>query len=218
MPGRVSFFVTGWLSLAAIAAGQPAISFEDNAVTASGLTPGGQAVVFGIAREAKGFFTRAVRRQELVRSDPAGRIRLDLERVVPGKSVWFVVDLGTGLFGVAQPQGSGAREIPFPATTVRIAGSGRAGRLRSKIGFVEILYVRPGRGVWGLTVGHRGESDDQDTADHDISAGLDRMVPIGGSPAPPFDFAVGDLVLLIDPRQLQFFASRLSALPIGSGS
>lgn len=204
--------------LAAGLTAQPVISFEEAAIVARGLPPGGQAVVFGIAREPTGFFTRVVRRQEVLRVDASGQVRLSLDRTVPFNSVWFVTDLSTGVFVVGRPQASAARELPFPPEAVRIAVPGRAGRLTSKIGFVEILYVRPGRGVWGLTVGHRGESDDPDTPDHDISAALDRMTPIGASPSPPSDFAEGDVILLVDPRELQFLATRLGALLAGSGS
>ena len=197
---------------------QPVISFEEAAIVARGLPPGGQAVLFGIAREPAGFFTKVVRRQEMLRVDASGQVRLSLDRTVPFNSVWFVTDFSTGIFVVGRPQASAARELPFPPDAVRIAVPGRAGRLTSKIGFVEILYVRPGRGVWGMTVGHRGENDDPDTRDHDVSAALDRLVPIGASPAAPSDFANGDVIFLIDPRQLQFFATRLVALPAGGGS
>lgn len=196
---------------------QPNISFEEAAVVVRGLPPSGQVVLFGIAREPKGFFTRVVRRQEVLRADAAGQVRLRLDAPVPGNSIWFVTDLGTGLFSSAYPPGSGARETAFPADAVRIGVPGRAGRLSSKVGFVEILYVRPGRGAWGLTVGHGGESDDPDTPDHDISAALDRMVPIGASPPPPSDFGAGDVIFLVDPRHLQFFATRLGPLTAGGG-
>lgn len=195
--------------LAGASLAQPAISFEEKAVVARGLPPGGQAVLFGIAREPQGFFTRVVRRQDLLPADASGQARLDLGRTVPPNSIWFAVDLGSGSFRSASPQGSGAKEIAIPGDAVRVGSSGRAGRLFSTIGFVEILYVRPSRGAWSLTVGHGGESDDPDSPDHSIAAALDRMRPLGSSPPPPNDFAPGDVVLVVDPRQLVFFAAQV---------
>ena len=134
---------------------QPVISFEEATVLARGLPPGGQALVFGIAREPTGFSTRVVRRQEILRVDASGQVRLSLDRTVPFNSVWFVTDLSTGIFVVGRPPASAARELPFPTDAVRIGVPGRAGRLTSRSGFVEILYVRPGRGVWGMSVPSR---------------------------------------------------------------
>jgi hypothetical protein len=211
MPGRATILVAGWLVLAAAATGQPAISFEENAVVARGLPPGSRAVVFGIAREPQRFFTRVVRRNELLTADASGEVRLQIETGVPRSSVWFVADTSTGNFGTGSPEGSAAKEIPFPATAVRTGAAGRAGRLTSTLGFVEILYVRPGRGVWGLAVGHRGENDDPDTPDRSVAAALDRMYSVDGSPPPPSDFAAGDVVLVVDPRHLQFFAGQIGS-------
>jgi len=215
MSGRLFVPVVLGMSLSAGLLAQPAISFEGEAVVAQGLSPGGQAVLFGMAREPQGFHTRVVRRQQLVLADAAGEARLELGQPVPTRSVWFVADLSSGAFRIAAPQGSPAKEIAFPAGGLEAAAAGRSGRLRSGIGFIEVLYVRPGRGVWGLTVGDGAQDDDDGVSDRSAAAALNRLIPVASSPPPPTDFAAGDIVVVIDPRGLEFYVAQLPASGLG---
>ncbi len=198
------------VSFSAGLAAQPVISFESQAIVARGLPPGGNAVIFGVARESKGFHSRIVRRQQVVAADATGLARLSLNQAVPRRSVWLAADISSGAFRVAAPPRSPARELPFTSERLE-RPPGRAGRVRSGLSFIELLYVRPGRGVWGLTVGDGGRDDHDGQADRSATAALDRLVPIGASPPAPSDFAAGDILLVVDPRRLEFFAARLPA-------
>jgi hypothetical protein len=62
----------------------PAISFAPEAVEASGLTPGGKVVWFGVAREISERSATIVRREKIVSDDDKdGDVTLDLGRPVP---------------------------------------------------------------------------------------------------------------------------------------
>jgi len=199
------------VSLSAGLSAQPVISFESQAIVARGLPPGGNAVIFGVARESKGFHSRIVRRQQVLAADAAGQARLSLNQAVPRSSVWLAADLSSGAFRIAVPQRSPARELPFGSGRLEPPAPGRAGRVRSGLSFIEVLYLRPGRGVWGLTVGDGGRDDHDGRPDRSATAALDRLIPIGASPPPPSDFAAGDILLVVDARRLEFFAARLAA-------
>lgn len=213
---RLILLATLGVAVSASLLSQPAITFEEKAVVARGLSPGGQAVLFGVAREPQGFHSRVVRRAHIATADGAGEARLDLEQPVPARSIWLAADLVSGLFRTATPGGSPAKEIVVPVNAIETLGPGRSGRVRSDLGFIEILYIRPLQGAWVLAVGDGGESDEDRAADSSIAAALDRMAPVGSSPAAPADFVVGDILLVVDPRELQFFAARLGPGGLGS--
>ncbi|HUP21533.1 MAG TPA: hypothetical protein VNB06_01170, partial [Thermoanaerobaculia bacterium] len=76
-----------------------AVTFEEAAVVAAGLTPGGDAVFWIVAREPQGYYQQIVRRQELAVADVLEEARFEPEGgAVPLKSVWAVVDVASGGF------------------------------------------------------------------------------------------------------------------------
>jgi len=76
------------------------IGFDHNAVVVSGITPGGRAVLFGVARERtarKPSSLRFVRRAEiLVDAAKTGTVTFDLGESVPAVAIWAAIDLTSG--------------------------------------------------------------------------------------------------------------------------
>ena len=88
-----------------------AVAFETSRVTVSGVSPGGNVLLYGLGRD----FVRVS--PELLRwakveaaSTTDGTATFDIGRAVPARSVWIVVDVSTGAYAVATPQASFRRE------------------------------------------------------------------------------------------------------------
>lgn len=198
----------------AAAAVEPVLSFSAEAVTASGLTPGGQVVWFGVAREIAERSATLVRRDEVaIDDDRDGEVRLELGRPVPLQSIWVAVDLATGAAAVAAPEGYPLRRLDLPGRSIGHA-AGKPDWIEDDRGFVEVLLVRPGQGAWGATVGDGGEADDDGSYDGRLMASLDRMRGVGASPpAAPASFSPRDVVVVIDPNRMEIGLRQLVEVP-----
>lgn len=195
---------------AAATAGPPSVVIEDRAVIASNLTAGGSAVLFAVARESNGY-SAALRRWEAILHDDDGDavVRLELDREVPWKSIWIAVDLSSGELGVATPDGFPLREQVFPAGAIRAGAGGRLVHLVDRRGYGELLLVRPGENAWRLSLANGGAEDADGVNDDSLTARLDRLRAIDGAAPPPEELAAGDVVVMIDPHQLDYYAARL---------
>ena len=80
------------------------VTFADSSVHAEGLTSGGTAVVFAVARTRDGWLRRVSQFALPVAVDGTGSISLDLPEAVPPISIWAVADLATGEVGVGFPE------------------------------------------------------------------------------------------------------------------
>jgi hypothetical protein len=122
------------LLLPALAAAQaplgapaPAITFEKSTVAVAGITPKGQAVLFGVAREiaADDVATLVRRSQVLSDDDGDGTVSLDLGEEVPFRSLWVEVDLATGQVTAATPEGYPLRLVSWRGEGI-VRGGARA--------------------------------------------------------------------------------------------
>lgn len=224
-PASASWIDPQPLDRAASAAPELALSFEALEVVASELTPGGDAVFFSVARIPLGDVNQVVRFRGVELVDPFGEARFAPEveggpgasEGVPLKSVWAVVDLSTGAYAVGAPSGFFLRQVAFPGRGFEVGAPGLVNRLRHRFSFVDMLVVRPGVGAWWLRA-HDVGPHDHDGADDDVSTtSLEDMEPMGASPPPPDRFGKDDILVVIDPRTLRFYATRLLGPPSGSG-
>jgi hypothetical protein len=187
-------------------AAEPVVSFEEQAVVVSGLTPNGQVVWFSVAKQIESSMAHFVRREDvLADEDGDGAVRFELDRMVPLQSIWVAVDLTTGAVAVATPEGYTLRDASLPPGR----GSGKAGRpdwIGDDRQLLEILVVRPGLGAWGSTLGDGGVNDEDGRGNGRISAALARLHAVGSSPAPPDHFLPKDLVFAVDLDRMEFLA------------
>lgn len=205
------------LVLAATLAGAPAtnpltIAFEENAVVVRGVTPGGSVVWFSVAREHPHWLTRTVRRDAVLPdSDDDGMVRFELGQAVPRRSVWTAVDLATGACATATPRDMNRLEVQPAADSLRRSPVGAIEALQEARGFLEILLVRPGQGAWAQSVGDGGASDSNALPDGRVQASFASMRPIKSSKTAPGQLAPGDVVIVVDPKSLEFYATRVGA-------
>lgn len=192
----------------------PALSFEERAVVASGLHPGGQVAWFGMAREVADDWATLVRREEIVAdTDGDGVVRLDLGREVPLQLVWVAVDLTDGRVAVAAPEG-----FPLRVTSSPLRGIGRGQEeapdyLELDRTSLEAFVVRPGVGAWGVTAGDGGEGDDGPPRDRRVRADLTQLDGIQGNAVPLERFQPNDVVILVDPDRLEVVVTELAEEP-----
>jgi hypothetical protein len=69
--------------------------------------------------------------------------------------------------------------------------------------FIELMFVRPGRGVWSFRAGDGGGLDQDGTRDGWVKIALASLVAYKGNPHPPATVEPGDRVFLIDPTELR---------------
>ncbi|MES1243844.1 MAG: hypothetical protein ABUT39_19720 [Acidobacteriota bacterium] len=185
----------------------PVLTFEPQAVAASGITPKGRVVWFSIAREISRRAATIVPRIELAADeDGDGQVRFDLGRDVPLRSIWFAVDLETGEAGVAAPEDFGLQEAELPARAIPAALNG----LDLDRRFIYALLVRPGAGAWVLRAGDGSALDEDGAPDGTLRARLASFTGLGPSPLPsPTHVSARDLLLVIDPNRMEFLRLRV---------
>jgi hypothetical protein len=171
----------------AMRAAEPVVTLEAQAVIVTGLTPDKKFLLFGIGQEGR-YPPRISAKADLLSADADGAFRLDVSKPLPAMSLWVAADLQTGDCAVAAPSGFHLKQSVLPAGALRARGNGVSARLHTEDENQELLYVRPGLGAWQLSGGYVLQ--------------LAAMLPVGDSPAPPEDFAVGDLFVTINPYTL----------------
>lgn len=208
------------LGRAASAPAELAVTFEQAAVVASDLSPGGDAVFFSVAREPQGYYNRIVRRSGFELVDALGEARFAVERAaVPLKSVWVVADVATGAFSVAAPESFALREVPFPSRGFEVGAPGLVNRLRHTMPYVDLVLIRPGVGAWRLQSFDGAATDRSDEGDGEVVTSLEDLAGIDELATPaPTRFAQDDVLVVIDPRTLRYYGTRLLGPPQARGA
>lgn len=185
-------------------------------VVATGATAKGRVVFFGVTREvAPDDIVEVNRKMDVLTDDDGdGRVALPLGRAVPLRSAWVAVDLASGAFEAAAPEGFRLKKVNFRGKGIGRRSDGRDSVVDARA-LAEILVVRPGTGpdagAWHLYLGDGGPSDEDGTPDGRLEAALDRMEPLAGSPPPPATFQKDDVVLVLDPDQLEMTLVKMPA-------
>jgi hypothetical protein len=185
------------------------------AVEVSGLTPGGEVVWWTVAHEPQEYHRRVVRRGGIDQdADGDGRVVLPASGPVAIKSVWIAVDVGSGAYAVAAPEGFLPEALEFgPGEGLSGSASGQVDRLVAAREELVILTVRPGgegAGVWAQSVLDGGEGDGDQREDGALAAVLSEAVAVGEGPSAPEALLPGDVIAVIDPRSLEVFITRLT--------
>ena len=204
-------WLCGSLTVALVATatfgGNLKIAFDEKQVLVEGLTPGGQVVLFSVAREPAPFVSVMARREVILSGDGSGGATFDLDSGVPLCSIWVAVDLADGDFTVATPPGYPLRELNLPAGSLRNGPKGKLDRLFKESHLIEILVARPGGGAWAATVSDGSDEDEDGPANGTLTFGLERLERVGESPAAPDEFAAGDVLVAIDPEAMRVAAA-----------
>lgn len=214
MTKKLSALALGLSLVFATAAGAEPfrLTVEGEAVVATGATAKGQVVFFGITREVAPDDVVEVNRKVdvLTDEDGDGRVAFPQGRAVPLRSAWVAVDLTSGDVEAAAPEGFRLKKVNFRGRGAGKRPDGRGSVVDAR-GIAELLVVRPGVGAWTLYLGDGGPGDEDGTPNGQLEAALDRMEPLAGSPPPPQTFQKDDVVVLLDPDQLEMTLIKLPA-------
>ncbi|MFY9824608.1 MAG: hypothetical protein WAM82_24740 [Thermoanaerobaculia bacterium] len=194
-----------WLSAASWAQSRgPAITFEDNAVVASGLSAGKTVVWFGIERSVDADYSSTLYQHyttDTVASD--GSARLALDHSVAAASIWVAVDLDTGAFGVAAPASSPLNQTAQTSSSLLQGAGALTDQFVDTRVYVLGLAVRPGQGAWLFGGGDGGPRDLDKSANGQLSFALDEFDPLPGSPDAPAKAGSTDTWFVIDPQAME---------------
>ncbi len=209
-----------WLALAAVvvlvpgiaaADVSPSMQFEDAAVICTGFTHGGEVVLFAVSRDPQPSGESDVIQTRLAArdTDNDGIVRFDLGRPVAYLSVWSAIDVTTGAFAAGTRPPFTLRRVDWPSNAVGRDSDNSLRKLEfTGRGVVDILWVRPERGAWALTLYDGGESDEGKKNDGRIRAVLENVTTVTGDD-PPHNLHNNDLLIVIDQRKLEVFAQRV---------
>jgi len=192
----------------------PAITFEASAVVVSGVTPGQAVAWFSVAREATEGGSLIVRREQVTATSSVdGVARFELTQPVPPRSIWAAVDLTTGKFALGTPEDFPLVQNVFKGDTIQADSTGKYDQFlfQDSGTMMEYFVARPGVGAWASTVWDGAIEDTDGLADGKAVAGLAGMEAAGASPAPPDGLVDGDVVIVIDPNEMQVSVTQAAA-------
>ncbi len=205
---KVGFLLSIGLFLCAVSEAQSrgtvAITFEDKAVVASGLSAGKTMVWFGVERLVDADYSSDLYQHykaDTVAAD--GTVRLALDRAVAAASIWVAVDVVTGAFGVAAPAGSLLRHTGQTSGHLAAGAGAAADQFLDTRTYVLGLAVRPGQGAWLFGGGDGGPRDLDKSANSRLKFALDQFDALPGSPAAPAKAGGTDLWFVIDPAAME---------------
>lgn len=178
------------------------LDLETSALVVHGGEPGGRIAWFGLQHYVDPDFsvTRSTR-SGIAPAAADGSARIDFDKPLADRAIWIAVDLKSGSFAAATPQGYRLNRLerdktPSHGEPGQGAGEDGLADVRQQ---VEGLMVRPREGAWRFA-GADGGGDDRDGR-HDgrMLLGLSRFQPLTGSPAAPSKLRGDDLWFVIEP-------------------
>jgi hypothetical protein len=190
------------------------ITFETDAVVISGMTPKGQAVVFGVTREVGEDDFHTVRRylETLTDDDGDGIVRYTVEKGIPLRSIWAAADMESGDYGAAAPEGFELQQVDWKGQGLQHLPEGKDA-IEDQRSLLELLVVRPKTGAWSVRVSDGDKTDADGAIDGRLEGVLEGMTALTvETPRPPASFEPDDLVLAIDPAAMEITMFKVPAL------
>ena len=176
----------------------PQVAFSRGSVTVSGLRAGTRVAWLGMIREPRQNHsrTRIVRGFQPV--TPQGAFSIDAADADRTRGLWAIADVGTGASVHARsPRAVASRR------GIRVAAPAGSATIAVESGAIEVLYVRPPARAWSFAVADGGGRDADGVQNGTIVVALPSMKPLHGQSGGPSVTERGDVILVLDPRQLR---------------
>jgi hypothetical protein len=194
------------ISSAAADSPKPTLDFETQRVVLRGLTPSGNVAWYSVSREPQGYSTLIAQRSGLLAADALGEAAIELEQDVAPASVWVVVDLDGGGFAVGGPPVTSFRDVGTEAWSVATGDSSELDHLVHARPYLELFWARPGVGAWVMAAGDGAAGDDDGEQDGLLQTSFAAMEPLEASPPPSDELQANDVLVVVDPRALEYYA------------
>ncbi len=204
------FFLLGVLPVHAAQVG-PSITVDSTSITGSGFRPGREVVIFGAANILQPYFARLVDYLQVVTVDDGGSFRWTPNETISPRSIWFAVDLFSAEYVSAYPNASGAPLARVAAPAVRAAKNPLSDVLSIDEYTVKVLLVRPNEAVWTGSPIRHGSSDLNRGKPGAMDIDLSQLRSVRGNNRLSGHLGPSDLVIMIEPVSLRFYAGRAAA-------
>lgn len=196
-------------TMSAFAKTPVAIAVEGNSVVAHVAT-GANTAWFSIAKEPTGNGDRLTDRAFLLNDDDRdGIVRFTLSRPPVLTSLWMVVDLESGEYSIVAPPGAPLRRRSMPPSALVSRGNSKSARLLQRELLTVFFVARPGVGAWVARIEDGSAADGDSMPDGRATVLLEKMMPVGNSPAAPNDLQHDDIVAFANPRTLAVYDVRV---------
>jgi hypothetical protein len=186
-----------------------AVTFGEQSITFSGVTPGGKLAVFGVAREllntSPAIPAIVVRAEILADADRDGVVRFDLPIRVPRLGMWAATDLENGAHMAFPTPGYSPRLITVGSELLRNDNGGQLRKLEWPFSEIDVVVMRPREGAWRFYASKAsGADENRDNGNRLLRVDLRSMTAIGQSPEGPHNFRNGDIVAIFDRSEMQY--------------
>jgi hypothetical protein len=182
---------------------EPKLSVDGAVVTAKNFKEGATILFFGVGLDANGRYSTAlVHRVRSSDDDGDGSVSITSPWATR-RAVWTAIDLSRGSYSIGTPNGYQPGSLKL--VTLKKNDVGEELVVEMIAPYVEVVFIRPGEGSWRASAFEGGQGDGDDQANHRLDISADAMTPLDGSGEAPKHFKEGDLIVGVDPIQMNYF-------------
>ncbi len=202
------------LSAPSVAGATPGIeiTFLSASVRISGVTPGSRVAILTIWHELRRKTDPFIgRRAEVLSDDDAdGVVEISTPPAVPFKSIWIAVDVSTTEVAIATPQEYPQRVGPGSEPYRAPSGDGLT-KIRNARAAAELMLVRRRAGAWTARIYKDSGLDENRGIEGPSQIDVSSMIALGDSPSAPDRLFGNDVLVMIDPFEMDFWVAKVGA-------
>jgi hypothetical protein len=181
-----------------LAQADPAMTIGDDRVVVTGITPGGEAILFGRSIAYQGGVPVLARHAATGRDDDNDGAVTWLFEEMQERSTWVAVDLDSG----AHTTGWRSKWAPRVITLSPEEWGEEDQAVDLSRAYLDFLLVRPRKGAWASAILQGSSSDADGRVDNNLRMRTSSMTPLHGKESPPPHAVKKDVLVIIDSYTL----------------
>jgi hypothetical protein len=187
----------------------PVLSFDSDSVIVSNVSVAGKVVLFGTSLSTwRNLPLSKAERVVIADDDRDGIIRYKLNYRMPLRSIWIAVDFETGGWAIGGPPGYTVDVQPFPESSLHANAAGEIDSLEQERQAMQVVVVRPGEGAWQIFAAQSRPANAEE-AKHGKLKVVFEGANVFESSKTLKQLKKGDVVIGLDTRSMQVFATRI---------
>lgn len=171
--------------------------------------PGGTVLVVGYERIVRDFAPVYRRVQRERTADGKGSVSVPIGRPIAPVSFWVAFDLETGGHGAVGGSKHKLREGELADDSMKNGLSGKKTKFAAPLDYVYLLTIRPKTGVWEMTAGDGGVSDEDGALNGSFQADTVRFGKTRHAQTDYDAFEKGDIVAMFVPHQMGYLITKV---------